>query len=77
MNTTWTLPDRPLSVKEIDVEARKFEFNSLVGLKQWLRAADTLLRQVRMLSAAASSRLPFPANKSGHHRATCTPEKAT
>jgi hypothetical protein len=49
MNTTWTLPERPLSVKEIDVEARKFEFNSLVALKQWLRAADTLLRQVSML----------------------------
>ncbi|KAG8162302.1 hypothetical protein KVR01_008067 [Diaporthe batatas] len=48
MNTTWALPDRPLSVKEIDVEARKFEFNSLVGLKQWLRAADTLLRQGNM-----------------------------
>lgn len=48
MNTTWALPERPLSVKEIDVEARKFEFNSLVGLKQWMRAADTLLRQGNM-----------------------------
>ncbi|POS76515.1 Mov34/MPN/PAD-1 family protein [Diaporthe helianthi] len=48
MNTTWALPDRPLSVKEIDAEAKKFEFNILVGLKQWLRAADTLLRQGNM-----------------------------
>lgn len=52
MNTTWTLPDRPLSVKEIDLEARKFEFNSLVPLKQWLRAGDTLLRQVKPPTAA-------------------------
>lgn len=55
MNTTWTLPDRPLSVKEIDVEARKFEFNGLVALKQWLRAADTLLRQVSTPPAATST----------------------
>lgn len=74
MNTTWALPERPLSVKEIDVEARKFEFNSQVGLKQWMRAADTLLRQVR---GTPLSTRPFSANSPFHRRATCTPEKAT
>lgn len=75
MNTTWTLPDRPLSVKEIDVEARKFEFNGLVALKQWLRAADTLLRQVNI--SFPLQRRPFPANHTVRRRATCTPGKAT
>lgn len=74
MNTTWTLPDRPLSVKEIDVEARKFEFNGLVALKQWLRAADTLLRQV---PSPLQPLRPFAANTLDPRRATCMLGKAT
>ncbi|KAK7739661.1 hypothetical protein SLS53_005628 [Cytospora paraplurivora] len=45
MNTAWALPDRPMSITEISKEADKFEFNTLIPLKSWLRAADTLLRQ--------------------------------
>lgn len=46
MNTAWSLPDRPLSVKEISDEANTFTYNNVIPLKHWLRAADTLLREV-------------------------------
>lgn len=49
MNTAWSLPDRPLSVKEISDEANTFTYNNVIPLKHWLRAADTLLREVRTL----------------------------
>lgn len=45
MDTAWSLPDRPLSVKEISAEANKFQYNDSISLKHWLRAADTLIRQ--------------------------------
>ncbi|KUI66461.1 AMSH-like protease sst2 [Cytospora mali] len=45
MDTAWTLPDRPMSITEISEQADKFQFNSLIPLKSWLRASDTLLRQ--------------------------------
>lgn len=45
MDTAWSLPDRPLSVKEISAEANKFHYNDSISLKHWLRAADTLIRQ--------------------------------
>lgn len=48
MDTAWSLPDRPLSVKEISAEANKFNYNDSISLKHWLRAADTLLRQACM-----------------------------
>lgn len=49
MNTAWSLPDRPLSVKEISDEANHFTYNNVIPLKHWLRAADTLFREVRDL----------------------------
>lgn len=47
MNTAWSLPDRPLSIKEISDEANNFAYKDDIPLKHWLRAAYTLLRQVR------------------------------
>lgn len=49
MDTAWSLPDRPLSVKEISAEANKFHYNDSISLKHWLRAADTLIRQAGCL----------------------------
>ncbi|KAJ4387280.1 hypothetical protein N0V93_007869 [Gnomoniopsis smithogilvyi] len=45
MDTAWSLPDRPMSVKEISDEANKFIYNVNIPLKHWLRAADSLLKQ--------------------------------
>ncbi|ROV88194.1 hypothetical protein VSDG_09265 [Cytospora chrysosperma] len=45
MDTSWTLPDRPMSITEISKEADKFQFNASIALKAWLRACDTLLLQ--------------------------------
>jgi STAM-binding protein len=42
---------RPMSVKEIVSKAQAFEFNPQIALKYWLRTADTLLREVSLLSA--------------------------
>lgn len=50
MNTAWSLPDRPMSVKEISDEANKFIYNINIPLKHWLRAADSLLKQVSQLA---------------------------
>lgn len=35
-----------MSVKEISDEANKFVYNINIPLKHWLRAADSLLKQV-------------------------------
>ncbi|KAF3763359.1 hypothetical protein M406DRAFT_49060 [Cryphonectria parasitica EP155] len=45
MNTTWSLPDRPLSIEEITSEANNFKYSNNVPFKHWLRAADSLHRQ--------------------------------
>lgn len=61
MDTAWTLPDRPMSITEIAEQADKFQFNALIPLKSWLRASDTLLRQVLGISHYA---FPLPLSPS-------------
>ncbi|CAG8979725.1 hypothetical protein HYALB_00012371 [Hymenoscyphus albidus] len=39
---------KPMSIKEIASKADDFDFNPSIGLKYWLRTADTLLREARI-----------------------------
>ncbi|PSR81366.1 hypothetical protein BD289DRAFT_372797 [Coniella lustricola] len=45
MATSWSLPDRPMSVEEITKEANNFNYTNNISFKHWLRAADSLNRQ--------------------------------
>jgi STAM-binding protein len=40
---------KPMSVKEISSKAQDFRFDTAIALKYWLRTAETLLREVRLL----------------------------
>lgn len=39
----------PMSIKEIADKAVNFDYNPLIALRYWLRTADTLLKEVRLL----------------------------
>jgi len=42
---------KPMNVKEISAKAEDFDFNPSIAIKYWLRTADTLLREVRLLGS--------------------------
>jgi STAM-binding protein len=39
-------PSRPLSLKEIDVQANDFQWNPTIPFKYWVRAAETIYLEV-------------------------------
>lgn len=47
MDTNWQAPDRPMSITEISEQANKFVYNDSIPLKNWTRAAASLIKQVR------------------------------
>jgi hypothetical protein len=46
MDAVDDIPNRPMSVKEISAKAGEYEWNPNIAFKHWVRAADTIYREV-------------------------------
>lgn len=46
MEGSGDLPARPMSIKEISDKASDYEWNPNIEFKYWVRAADTIYREV-------------------------------